>query len=72
MYKVQCWEEGSRSIFPLFIFFAFVIPKIGEKIYRGDGNTYLITNIIYNISNNIEKAQIISVDLQVKLIKEYC
>ena len=70
MYKVYCWEEGSRSIFPLFTFSTFVIPRIAEKIYGPDNNTYLITDVTYNISNDTEKAQIISVDLQIKIIKE--
>ena len=65
MYKIYCWEENSRSIYPLFIFSAFVIPRIGEKICGPDGNACLITDVIYNTSDDTEKAQIISVDLQV-------
>ena len=70
MYKIYCWEENSRSAFPLFTFSAFVVPKIEEKICGPDKNTYLITNVTYNISNDTEKAQIIFINLQIKLIKE--
>lgn len=70
MYKICCWEENSRSMFPLFTFSAFVIPRVEEKIYGPDNNTYLITDVTYNISNDTEKAQIILVNLQIKFIKE--
>ena len=68
MYKICCYDENSRSIYPIVQFSAFTPPRVGEIIYAPHHGSYKVTKITYHISDDCDKFKnrILFVDIKMK------